>query len=113
MVNELKAALLHRIEMCECRGDQYGCYGPCPQCQKDESLLHEFDDRIAICTSGHTEMIVDNIRNRAYAKWLDNGGGCRSQEETDQFWAEAEVEEIEEVEAAIATVAERVNQRCR
>lgn len=110
MVNELKAALLHRIDRCECRSDQWGS---CPQCQKDESLLHEFDDHIAICTGGHIDQIVENIRNRAYCKWLDNGGGCRSQEETDQFWAKAEVEEIEEVEAAIVAVAERVNQRCR
>ena len=113
MVNELKVALLHRIETCECRGDHYGNWGPCPQCQKDESLLHEFDDHITICTNGHAETIVENIRNRAYAKWLDNGGGCRSQKETDQFWAEAEVEEIENVEASILRGAEQVNQRCR
>jgi hypothetical protein len=113
MVNELKAALLHRVERCECRGDQYGQWGPCPQCQKDESLLHEFDDHIAICTGGHTEQIVENIRSRAYCKWLDDGGGYRSQEETDRFWDEAEVEEIEKVEAAIVAVAAYANQRCR
>jgi len=44
---------------------------------------------------------------------LDNGGGFRSQEETDQFWSEAESEEIEEASAAIVAVANYANQRCR